>query len=343
MTAWIGPLVDLVDRGLPVVAVTVAGTRGSTPRETGATMLVTADDTVGTIGGGQLEYECTRIAAGMLGVDDRPVRRTFPLGASMGQCCGGVADVLFRPVGSMAPWFDELAELHRARQPAVLVTDLDGEGGVEIVRTDRTIADTSLPEALARAARKLIDDRSGSAVEGGWLFEPVFDSDFDIAVFGAGHVGSAVVSTLAGLDCNIRWIDSRRGVFGAVPGNVRAIETADPAREVLALPPAAFYLVMTHSHAIDLDITSRILERGDAAYCGLIGSRSKRRRFEKRMLAAGLPAARFDDLRCPIGVDGISGKRPAEIAIAVAAELLRVREARGAAELPANVRRIGKD
>jgi xanthine dehydrogenase accessory factor len=105
------------------------------------------------------------------------------------------------------------------------------------------------------------------------------------------------------------------------------------------MPPASCYLVMTHSHPLDLEICERILRRGDAVYCGLIGSLTKRRRFEKRLRELGLPQSAIDKLVCPIGVEGITGKKPAEIAIAAAADLLRAWEASRAAvrDLPGNV------
>jgi xanthine dehydrogenase accessory factor len=129
---------------------------------------------------------------------------------------------------------------------------------------------------------------------------------------------------MAGLDCNLRWIDSRRGIFPPkVPGNVACLESESPPAEVAAMPANAFYLVMTHSHPLDFEICSRILARGDFAYCGLIGSVSKRRRFEKLMRKQGMPDAVLDRLTCPIGIAGIESKKPEAIAIAVAAELLR--------------------
>lgn len=106
------------------------------------------------------------------------------------------------------------------------------------------------------------------------------------------------------------------------------------------MPAQSFYLVMTHSHAIDFDVCDRILRRGDAAYCGLIGSLSKRRRFEKRYRQQGMAQSMIDSLICPIGVDGISGKKPAEIAVATAAEILKIRDRAAAhvvADLPDNV------
>ncbi len=104
------------------------------------------------------------------------------------------------------------------------------------------------------------------------------------------------------------------------------------------MPTASFYLVMTHSPAMDFDICDRILRRDDVNYCGLIGSLSKRRRFEKRFRQQGLSERQLNNLTCPIGVDGISGKKPAEIAVAAVAEILKVREQCSVAQvLPDNV------
>jgi xanthine dehydrogenase accessory factor len=163
-----------------------------------------------------------------------------------------------------------------------------------------------------------------------------------IALFGAGHVGSAVVAAMAGLDCEIRWIDSRRRVFpDSAPANVTMIESADPAREAAAMPVNAYYLVMTHSHPLDYEICEAVLRRGDFAYVGLIGSVSKRRRFENLMRKQRMPVSLLEKLTCPIGIRGIGGKRPSEIAVAVAAELLRVKAARsGAGHLPADNKNV---
>lgn len=342
MNEWIDDLADVLAAGEPAVIVTVAGVRGSAPREPGAKMLVTREETIGTIGGGQLEYQCTRIGVDLLGANELPFVRNFPLGASMGQCCGGVVDVLFEPLDAAVPrWLADLRALHGQRKPLAMVSGIGENGGKFIVATELETGPGELPHDVREAAFTMLAGEGGTGRHGDYVIETVVNSDFNIAVFGAGHVGVAVVPLLARLDCNVRWIDSRRNIFRALPQNVRAIEAAEPALEVAAMPPGSFYLVMTHSHAIDYDIVSRILLRSDAAYCGLIGSVSKRRRFEKRLRAQGIGDARVAGLTCPIGVDGISGKKPAEIAVAVAAELLQSREraARSlSAELPENVR-----
>ncbi|MFQ5983127.1 MAG: XdhC family protein [Woeseiaceae bacterium] len=113
----------------------------------------------------------------------------------------------------------------------------------------------------------------------------------------------------------------------ATPGNVQLVETDRPELEVAAMPPGSCYLVMTHSHPLDQEIVYQILRRDDFSYCGLIGSVSKRRNFERRLRRQGLAPSRLDRLTCPIGIEGIGGKKPAEIAIAVAAEILQIDEA----------------
>jgi xanthine dehydrogenase accessory factor len=348
MNEWIDELSDLSAAGEPAVLVTVAGIRGSAPREIGAKMIVTANETIGTIGGGQLEYQSTRIAVGMLD-EERLALRSFPLGSAMGQCCGGVVEILFEPVaGGLPAWLRDLRALHGQREPAVIATRISQSAPAKFVVTANEVFGVdaaAASEDLVVAARAILNDGRGAERNVQELYEPVVMSDFNIAVFGAGHVGAAVVVALSRLECNIRWIDSRRNIFRDVPENVRAIEASEPALEVAAMPPDSYYLVMTHSHAIDFEVCDRILRRGDARYCGLIGSVTKRRRFEKRYRQQGMPAAMIDALVCPIGVDGISGKKPAEIAVATAADILKVRELKAAvavAEYPDNVHPIGK-
>ncbi|MEL7185672.1 MAG: xanthine dehydrogenase accessory protein XdhC [Pseudomonadota bacterium] len=335
MNEWIDELSDLAAAGEPAVLVTVAGIRGSAPREIGAKMIVTERETIGTIGGGQLEYQSTRVAVGMLDATEA-ILRSFPLGSSMGQCCGGVVEILFEPVTDGIPaWLRDLKTLHGQRAPAMIATRISRSAPEKLVVTSDDVYAGDTSSGLVPQARALLAQCSGAERNVQEFYEPVVAPDLNIAVFGAGHVGSAVVNAFASLDCNIRWIDSRRNIFRDVPNNVRAIESSEPSLEVAAMPAGSHYLVMTHSHALDFDICDRILRRRDARYVGLIGSVSKRRRFEKRYRQQGMEQALIDDLVCPIGVDGISGKKPAEIAVAAAAEVLRIHER--ATSLPADM------
>ena len=352
MNGWIGDLYELATAGNACVLVTVAGVRGSAPREVGAKMLVTDHETIGTIGGGQLEYKCTQIAFNTLkNEEDGSHLRKFTLGANCGQCCGGVVEVLFESFCAEKPdWLDDLQKYYQRREPVVMATSscgkyLIGLGG-DCSHPPGTIVDVELLAAAIRIlhqqenAQKVLLKMNDDSEE--VLLEPIVPSNLNIAIFGAGHVGAATVKTLSSLDCNIRWIDSRRNIFPQhLPDNVQKIESAQPELEVAAMPADTCYLVMTHSHPLDQAVIQQVLARDDVRYCGLIGSISKRRQFEKRLLKLGMTQARFDRLVCPIGIDGIAGKKPAEIAIAVAAELLQLAEAKGVAggkELPENVR-----
>lgn len=346
MNEWIDELSDICAADEPAVLVTVAGIRGSAPREIGAKMIVTESETIGTIGGGQLEYQCTRVAVGLFD-DEQMSLRSFPLGSSMGQCCGGVVEILFEPLsGGIPAWLRDLRALFGQREPAVVATRISRSAPEKFVVTAEQVFGTApgqVDERMVAESRAILAGDRKAARNVQLFFEPVVVPDLNIAVFGAGHVGTAVVATLSSLDCNIRWVDSRRNIFRGVPANARAIETADPALEVAAMPEGAFYLVMTHSHALDFEICDRILRRRDARYCGLIGSRSKRRRFEKRYRQQGMPADLLDALTCPIGVDGISGKKPAEIAVAAAAEVLRLYEQAAVVAYPENVHPLNRE
>lgn len=335
MKQWVDQLEALRKAHTEIMLVTVASVRGSAPREVGAKMLVTAEHSVGTIGGGQLEYQCTRIAFEHL--RDYPATRRFwrrfPLGADLGQCCGGVVEVLFeRYQHGESRWLDELYGLYSAREPVVMATASDNK---LLVTANNVISanDSGNVEAIVTAAREMLQQgihRACSADHNGQLvlYEPVAEGGIDVAIFGAGHVGSACVATLSQLDCKIRWIDSRRNAFPDVlPAGVMRVDAANPSLEVAAMPPGSYYLVMTHSHPLDYDICQRILMRDDVAYCGLIGSKAKRQRFSKIMRECALPAAALEKLTCPIGVQGLRGKKPEEIAIAVTAQLLQVRDA----------------
>lgn len=345
MNDWIETLIEMQDEHAEVMLVTVAAVKGSAPREAGARMIVTTAQSVGTIGGGQLEFQCTRIAAECL--RDAPAnsrfRRRFPLGAELGQCCGGVVEVLFERIRfGKGGWFAELCELYKARERVVMVTTPDTKFLVTAT-SEFASSDNAMEAAIVSEARSMLHAPGGTVRVGemdgaSLLIEVLAESGIDIAIFGAGHVGSACVAALSRIDCRIRWIDSRRNVFPPqLPDSVTRVDTASPAREVAAMPPGAYYLVMTHSHPLDYDICHEILKRDDFAYCGLIGSRAKRQRFSKVMRNVALPAEALERLTCPIGISGISGKRPEDIAIAVTAQLLQVRDAvsRGQSTFPA--------
>jgi xanthine dehydrogenase accessory protein XdhC len=151
-----------------------------------------------------------------------------------------------------------------------------------------------------------------------------------VALFGAGHVGTALARALAPLPCRVSMLDPRSELLPAAAPLLDPRLAPDPAALVPDLPPGTFVLVVTHSHALDLEVVAAALPRADLPWVGLIGSTTKRRRFESQLRARGLPRAAIDRLVCPIGLAGITGKAPAVIAASVAAQLLIAFEARAA-------------
>lgn len=155
---------------------------------------------------------------------------------------------------------------------------------------------------------------------------PAASRRFRLHLFGAGHVGRALVQVLAGVPCEIVWIDEREDEFpaGPLPAQVECVCVEPVAAEVAGGRPGDAYLVLTHSHALDLAITEAILKRGDFGWFGLIGSATKRARFEHRLRERGIDESTLARMTCPIGLPGIGGKQPGVIAVAIAAQLLGI-------------------
>ena len=254
----------------------------------------------------------------------------------------------------MAAWLEILAGLEQTGTASVLVTLLavrgstPREAGCKMVVTEHethgTIGGGNLEFSSIALARSVL--RGGASAPrvkeftlgpelaqccGGHasvLLEPMRPAGLQVALFGAGHVGRALVNLLGTLECRVQWIDARREAFPAdIPANVVRHVEAAPVERLVRVPAGSFVLVMTHDHALDYELIAAALPREDLPYIGLIGSETKRARFVARLRRAGLAPDAIRRLVCPIGVEGAGGKQPAEIAIAVAAQLLQTRDA----------------
>ena len=342
MSDWLHTLQLVAERGLDAVLVTVASGMGSMPREAGAKMVLTVDAAHGTIGGGELEFQALDVARSLLGTaagegSDREGRtaKRFPLGADLGQFCGGAANLVFERVRADEAWVRELTAWRDRGEACVIATPTSGEGRL-LVREGGTWGSLGAGPLDARAAgiaREMLAEgdrvpRLVSLDDGvTTLFEPLLRADFNVVVFGAGHVGRALVRVLATLPCRVAWIDSRAGEFPREPpDNARVIRTDAPLAEVASARSGSYFLVMTHSHALDFELVEAILKRGDFAYCGMIGSGTKRKTFENGLAKRDVSVAARARLVCPIGIPTIKGKEPGAIAIAVAAQLLEHRQ-----------------
>ncbi|WP_112663319.1 xanthine dehydrogenase accessory protein XdhC [Microvirga flavescens] len=298
-------LAEIVAEHGAAALVSVHEVKGSTPREVGARMIVRADGAFsGSVGGGQLEWRMMAVAQAML-TEGRPVAKTVDqaLGPALGQCCGGVVKMLVEV-------FDR-GDLETLR--ALSVVEREG------------VFETECFFAQGRVVRKITRQESGAAAEGVWR-ETHGEARIPLLLFGAGHVARALVLALAPLPFSVRWIDNREDAFPSrMPENCTAILSEDPTAEIDAAPDDAFVLVMTHDHALDLAITASALRR-PFPYVGLIGSETKRARFERHFRDIGTAPERIRSLICPVGIAGIRGKEPAIIAASVTAQLLQVAE-----------------
>lgn len=249
--------------------VEVAGTKGSTPREKGAFMLVSQEVIFGTIGGGQLEYMAIDKARQMVGkearieVDEVCATLDIPLGPEIGQCCGGRVEVLIRLVdASLAAELVSAAEAEEAHLPHVYI-------------------------------------------------------------FGGGHVGQALAASLALLPVHAVVIETRAVALEGMAETVETRLTPMPEAEIRKAPPGTAFAILTHDHALDFLIVTEALKRDDAAYVGMIGSKTKKATFKSWFLkSAEGTEAEFARLVSPIGGDAVKDKRPPVIAALAAAEIM---------------------
>lgn len=313
MTNWLKSLLGFLEQGEAVMLVSVVGKSGSSPRGTDAKMVVTADAIDGTVGGGELEHRAIGDARQCLADNVAGKQDTALLGPDLGQCCGGAVELMFERFGE-----GDVGALREA------LAHLDA--GRALRRRVRVTGDGKVEQSFELAAPCLQSEkgvREVSVAPGEFIEEVICDDRQPLWLFGAGHVGRAIVNAMTGLPFVVTWIDSRPEIFAdGAPAGVAINAPSAPETAVKEAPAGTWYLVMTHSHAFDEAICETILRRRDAAYLGLIGSRTKRARFEHRMGARGVGEAVLAEMHCPIGLPGIAGKAPAVIAASVVADLL---------------------
>jgi len=289
---------EAVEKHGKVTRVVIAAIRGSSPREVGAAMLVWDGGQTGTIGGGTLEFQAAEAARAQ---QDRSRLSRHALGPDLGQCCGGAVTLLSE------------------------VYDAEAVARLDHGMIARPVADTPMPlsvkRLLARARNQ--GQRPEPQLIDGWMIEPVHCPHRQLWIWGAGHVGRALVDVMAPLpDLAITWVDTAPDRFpGTVPTGVAVVPAAKPAELVRRAPRDAEHLVLTYSHNLDLELCNRLLTHG-FRFAGLIGSATKWARFRSRLAALGHSPAQIGRITCPIG-DPALGKHPQMIAIGVAAQILR--------------------
>ena len=288
-----------------VARVVITEVRGSSPREVGASMLVWDGGQSGTIGGGALEYQAAQQAFARDGFS------RHSLGPELGQCCGGTVTLL--------------TEVFDASQLATL----DGE-------TVMARGPGEMPLAVKRlttCARNQGVDLRPRMVQG-WFVEPVALPTKPVWIWGAGHVGRALVDVLHPIpEIEITWVDTAPNRFpDAIPDLVNALPASDLLRVVPYAPDNAAHLILTYSHALDLSLCDALLHHG-FGFTGLIGSDTKWARFRSRLHKMGHSDAQISRICCPIGRKTL-GKHPQAIAVGVAAQLLSLSTTKSGALCP---------
>lgn len=338
MRVWAAIATALETRGAAAL-VTVVASRGSAPRDAGTRMVVHPNGTfTGTIGGGTLEWraiaEAQAMSAAIAPASPAPAAASpvpasrfrllpFALGPELGQCCGGHVRLAV-----------EVFDRSRAGEVAALAA----REAVGPFATRGRIDEAGIRREIVEAA----GDSTGAAghgpaaaVDGDVLAERFGESPRTLLLFGAGHVGRALVLALAPLPFRVIWVDPRPEAFPqAVPGNVSLVRPVDPVAMLRRAPDGAFVLATTHSHALDLAVVDGALAEARFSYVGVIGSATKRARFESRLAALGHSAEAIGGLVCPIGATGPTSKLPAVIAAATAVELIVRDEAERAGVAP---------
>lgn len=314
--AWLSDLQQLLVHGDDAVLVTVAATDGNAARETGVKMIVARDRAFHTVGGGPLEWRAIEIGRLLLR-DTAPgtARRLERIASN--EPYGGVATLAFeRLTIADLGWVSALGKRFGA-----------GEASVRTV----SFADTS-PVLLSDAEPAAVPDCLLWDA-GPLLTETIVLAPFPVMLFGAGHVGAALVRILATLPCQVSWIDDRPAQLAArvgdgLPANVTADACDDPPACVASAPPQSSFVIATYSDALDQVLAERVLRRGDHAYLGVIGSHAKRHAMAHLFAARGIDPLRIGSMHCPIGIEAVRGGAPEIIAVSIAAQLLQVRERR---------------
>jgi xanthine dehydrogenase accessory factor len=330
---WLPWLVQSLQRHGQAVRVVIAAVRGSAPREAGASMIVAAESVHGTIGGGRLEWEVLAQARALLSEGGPQVRLCkFVLGPELGQCCGGAVEVwLELHPRSDVQWLDQVWQRSRC-EPLEVCSTLSASGVSETSVSESNGVQHCVTRAVRQRWQTLPHACLQRGDDGAVTLVQLLDRAPSLYLYGAGHVGRAVLRIAAELPWQVTCIDSRAEFLSAAcPDSVQMhgvqmLAAPEPVATVVAATAGSCFLVMTHSHALDYALVRAILARAtasqDVSWVGLIGSHSKSARFRAQLRRDGIAAAQVERLVCPIGL-GLRDKQPMAIAVSVVAQLLQ--------------------
>lgn len=299
--SWVEQALGSLDAGGIVARCVIVSVKGSAPRAMGADMMIRSSGQSGSIGGGSLEYQVAQWARDKLNeVPHSGFKRhlrDFALGPDLGQCCGGHVSLMLEVYGPACR--HELAAL--ASAPA----------------SHHEVNSQTFPTAASiQVTGAQFEKKSGA------LILPLSDNLTKLYIYGAGHVGRALVDVTHHLSLDRVWVDEAQARFpDIVADDITLVPAKDMSLIAKNAPPKAIHIIVTYSHLFDEAITHALLVKGDFGHIGLIGSKTKKARFDKRFQAAGLPQELIDRVQCPVGLSAVKGKSPPHVALSIAGQI----------------------
>ena len=290
---WTEELIKTIEKNDIVCRAMVVRSDGSTPRDIGANMIIFKNNIQGTIGGGNLEFEIIRNAREKMKSSLTFLRekKKFPLGPNLGQCCGGYVEVILE---------------YYNKQTIPLLKSLASKNNQFILHPNN---EETFPISSYTNEKNYIVSKHFKS------FHPVF-------IYGAGHVGRALINVTNDLQIERFWIDISEDRF---PNNIAKDVNKVVANDLKIIAnnsiPNSIHIVMTFSHQIDEEIVETLLNKNNFYKLGLIGSKTKKQRILGRLRKKGISDELLQNVICPIGISEVLGKKPPQVALSIASQL----------------------
>ena len=348
MNSWLKPVKTASALNNGFVLLTIISTKGSTPCSNGDKIVFSGAESVfGSIGGGNLEFKALSFAEELLSLNSNGTYlKKYPLGASLGQCCGGYVNVMFESFiqsDATNSWIETVSNLLQDNEDFIVATIVDSNSEIEFsskkfVYLDGNLSpnidDKKITSLITKSAKDLLllsdsptivqfENQSGALTE--VCFEKVLTSEVQpVVIFGAGHISRALMPILINLPIKIYWVDDRAEQFDKYQGDTSQIDIIcdDFVQSIPDLPDSSYCLVITYSHQIDFEICEKMITQNNFSYLGMIGSEIKGKKFRDRFHQKNFSEEVINKFICPIGDKQKFLKSPAAIAVTIAMDLI---------------------
>ena len=352
MNSWLKHLRAAIALNNGFVLITIIATKGSTPCSNGDKIVCTASEVIfGSIGGGNLEFKALSLAKDMLSNKDNSNQLIkYPLGATLGQCCGGYVKVLFesfvRSNSSLKDkdsWVEKISKHFIDSEDFILATSVDNDRNSQLDKQKFLLTQNQFySSSNNKKFSKFVEDHSNKLLQNSQTstlvefedetglksdvcLEKIASSELlPVAIFGAGHISRALMPILINLPIKLFWIDDRQDQFDKYQGDTSQLKIIcdDIVESVSDLPDNVYCLVITYSHKIDFEVCEKMIIQNNFSYLGMIGSSIKGKKFRDRFIQKNYPEEVIKKFTCPIGAKQKFLKSPTAIAVTIAMDLI---------------------